>query len=102
QLTCIHIYANSLHDALPIYSPASYHQFMKDQLFDHVDIDPKNTHIPDGTVAKEDIKAYCREYEQKIEDAGGIDLQILGIGTNAQDRKSTRLNSSHVSTSYAV
>lgn len=64
-------------------SPASYHQFMRDQLFEHVDIDPKNIHIPDGTVGKENIKSYCKAYEQKIEDAGGIDLQILGLGTNA-------------------
>lgn len=61
---------------------ASYHRFMQEQLFDHVDIDPANVHIPSGTIAKEQLKEYCREYEQAIQEAGGIDLQILGIGTN--------------------
>src|SRR5262249_51496519 len=45
-------------------------------------INPKNIHIPDGEVKKEDIKARCLEYERKIREAGGIDLQILGIGNN--------------------
>lgn len=62
--------------------PSSYHQFMQEQLFDHIDIAPKNTHIPKGTVLRKDIKEYCQAYEQQIEDAGGIDLQILGIGRN--------------------
>jgi glucosamine-6-phosphate deaminase len=60
----------------------SYQRFMKVNLFNHVDIDPKNTHIPDGEIKKEDIKEHCRQYEKLIEDAGGIDLQILGIGNN--------------------
>lgn len=60
----------------------SYYRFMRQQLFDKVDIDPANCHIPDGTISKDQIKQHCREYEQKIEAAGGIDLQILGIGIN--------------------
>lgn len=64
-------------DALP-----SYHRFMHEQLFDHIDIDPNNIHIPDGTIAKDEARAYCASYEALIEEAGGIDLQILGIGTN--------------------
>ena len=60
----------------------SYNRFMKVQLFDHVDIDPDNIHIPNGETAKEDVKAACMAYEKMIEDAGGIDLQILGIGNN--------------------
>ena len=60
----------------------SYHRFMKVHLFDHIDIDPANVHIPDGTINKEDIREYAAAYEQKIADAGGIDLQILGIGLN--------------------
>lgn len=60
----------------------SYVRFMKEQLFDHVDIDPKNYHIPDGTLAKDQILAHCKEYEKKIESFGGIDLQVLGIGGN--------------------
>ncbi|OSZ80004.1 glucosamine-6-phosphate deaminase [Chitinophagaceae bacterium IBVUCB2] len=60
----------------------SYNRFMKNQLFDHVDINPKNIHIPNGEIKKEDIKEHCRQYEKMIKDAGGIDLQILGIGNN--------------------
>jgi glucosamine-6-phosphate deaminase len=58
----------------------SYHRFMWENLFSHVDIDPANVHVPDGTVPRERVDDYCAEYEQKIEDAGGIDFQILGIG----------------------
>lgn len=60
----------------------SYNRFMKTHLFDHVDIDPTNTHVPDGEVPKDRIKAYAAEYEAMIEKSGGIDLQILGIGNN--------------------
>ena len=55
---------------------------MQRHLFDHIDIDPKNIHIPNGELAKEMVKSHCAEYEKKIEDAGGIDLQVLGIGNN--------------------
>jgi glucosamine-6-phosphate deaminase len=55
---------------------------MRINLFDHIDINPKNIHIPNGETKKEDIKSHCQHYEQMIEDAGGIDLQILGIGNN--------------------
>ena len=58
----------------------SYVLFMKEYLFDHIDIDPANTHVPDGTIDKEEISEYCTAYEEKIKAAGGIDLQILGIG----------------------
>jgi len=60
----------------------SYQRFMKVNLFNHIDIDPKNTHIPNGEIKKENIKEHCRQYEKMIEDAGGIELQILGIGNN--------------------
>lgn len=60
----------------------SFNRFMRVNLFDHIDINPKNIHVPDGEVKKEDIKAHCRKFEQMIEEAGGIDLQILGIGNN--------------------
>jgi glucosamine-6-phosphate deaminase len=60
----------------------SYVRFMKELLFDHVDILPENCHIPDGTLSKEAISNYCHNYESKIEVLGGIDLQILGIGGN--------------------
>ncbi|GJQ04623.1 glucosamine-6-phosphate deaminase [Capnocytophaga canimorsus] len=58
----------------------SYWQFMHKNLFDHVDIDPKNIHIPSGTVQAEEVREYCTEYEKAIEQAGGIDFQLLGIG----------------------
>ncbi|WP_126974461.1 glucosamine-6-phosphate deaminase [Gynurincola endophyticus] len=60
----------------------SYYNFMHKHLFSHVDIAPENIHIPDGEVTKEAIKSACTEYERKIDAAGGIDLQILGIGIN--------------------
>jgi glucosamine-6-phosphate deaminase len=60
----------------------SYHRFMNVHLFDHIDIDKANTHVPDGTIEKNDVRAYAAEYEKKIEMAGGIDYQILGIGIN--------------------
>ena len=60
--------------------PASYRSFMQQQLFDHVDIDPNKTHLPDG-VAK-NLHEQCRAYEQAIVAAGGIDLQLLGIGSD--------------------
>jgi glucosamine-6-phosphate deaminase len=60
----------------------SYNRFMRTNLFDHIDIKPKNIHIPDGEIKKEAIKEHCRLYEKMIKDAGGIDLQILGIGNN--------------------
>jgi len=60
--------------------PESYWRFMREQLFDHIDIPEENIHVPDGTVERQDVFAYCRAYERKIAEAGGIDLQILGIG----------------------
>lgn len=61
-------------------SPQSYVSFMKENLFDHIDIDIANVHIPDGTLDIENIPAFCLEYEKKITELGGLDLQILGIG----------------------
>lgn len=60
----------------------SYWSFMHRHLFNHVDIDPSNIHIPNGSWPKDEIKKYCTEYEGKMEKAGGVDLQILGIGLN--------------------
>ncbi|MFD0991184.1 glucosamine-6-phosphate deaminase [Mariniflexile jejuense] len=60
----------------------SYVRFMKEQLFNHVDILPENYNVPDGTLSKEEIADYCDSYEAKIEALGGFDLQILGIGGN--------------------
>jgi len=61
-------------------SAQSYVTFMYDNLFSHIDIDRQNVHIPDGTLAPEDVAAWCLDYEKKIEALGGLDLQILGIG----------------------
>ncbi|MBC6608319.1 glucosamine-6-phosphate deaminase [Hymenobacter sp. BT188] len=58
----------------------SYVRFMHEYLFDHVDIPAANVHIPDGTVPVEEVVEFCRRYEEQIREAGGIDLQILGIG----------------------
>lgn len=60
--------------------PQSYRRFMQQHLFDHIDIDPARTHVPSGVVPKTEIDAHCAAYEEAIRAAGGIDLQILGIG----------------------
>jgi glucosamine-6-phosphate deaminase len=60
--------------------PASYHGFMQENLFSHVNIPHERIHIPDGLAA--DIPAHCAAYEQAIREAGGIDLQILGLGSD--------------------
>ena len=60
----------------------SYVRFMKEHLFNHVDILPENCNIPDGTLQKDEIAEYCAAYEAKIKAYGGLDLQILGIGGN--------------------
>lgn len=60
--------------------PESYRHFMNEKLFNHVDMDLKNAHIPDGTAA--DPEKAALEYTRMLEDAGQMDLQILGIGHN--------------------
>jgi glucosamine-6-phosphate deaminase len=74
----------NLDEYFPIERSArqSYWSFMHRHLFDHVDIDPANIHIPNGNLTKEQAKQHCAEYEQAIEETGGIDLQVLGIGNN--------------------
>lgn len=61
-------------------NPSSYRYFMNENFFDHINIDKKNTHVPNGNA--KDLKAYAKEYDKRIEEMGGIDIQILGIGTN--------------------
>ena len=65
---------------LPATHPQSYRWFMDENFFRHINIDRRQTHVPDGTAA--DLHAECRAYERKIADAGGIDLQLLGLGRN--------------------
>ncbi len=60
--------------------PESYRRFMQEQLFDHIDIVPENTHVPDGRVERGQVYEWCRRYEEEIRRAGGIDLQVLGVG----------------------
>ncbi len=58
----------------------SYVHFMHEYLFNHINIKPENIHIPDGTLKKDGVAAFCEEYEAKIAQVGGLDVQILGIG----------------------
>lgn len=60
--------------------PQSYRTFMQRNLFDHLNIDHRNTHVPDGRAL--DFDVYCERYERMIRDEGGVDLQVLGIGTD--------------------
>lgn len=55
-------------------------RLLKESLFDHVDINPENIYTPDGSIPKEEILNYCREYEQTMEKVGGIDFLLLGLG----------------------
>lgn len=61
-------------------SPASYFTFMHENLFNFVDIQPENIHLPNGKAAN--LAEECAAYDKRIEEAGGIDLQLLGIGVN--------------------
>jgi glucosamine-6-phosphate deaminase len=58
----------------------SYHRFMRENLFDHVNVAEENIHIPRGDLPREEVDAHCEAYEEAIRRAGGIDFQILGIG----------------------
>ena len=65
---------------LPADHDQSYHYYMHDALFDHVNIDPVRCHVPDGVA--EDLASECAAYDAHIKESGGIDLQLLGIGVN--------------------
>jgi len=65
---------------LPPSHEQSYHYFMWESLFKHINVDPRHVHIPMGMA--ENIEEFCLWYEKKIDQCGGIDLQILGIGAN--------------------
>jgi glucosamine-6-phosphate deaminase len=58
----------------------SYHRFMRENLFNHINVKPENIHIPRGDIPRDDLDDECEAYENAIREAGGIDLQILGIG----------------------
>ncbi len=65
---------------LPPEHDQSYHYFMWENLFKHINIDPGRVHVPHGMA--DDVEEHCRWYEERIKKAGGIDLQVLGIGAN--------------------
>ncbi|MFO0823172.1 MAG: glucosamine-6-phosphate deaminase [Gemmataceae bacterium] len=65
---------------MPRESPHSYFRWMHETLFNHINIPWENIHIPDGTVGADEVDAFCVDYEKKIKAAGGVDIQILGIG----------------------
>jgi glucosamine-6-phosphate deaminase len=65
---------------LPREHPQSYHSFMREHLYDHVDLKPANIHIPDGMAS--DAEAECHRYEEAIRRAGGLDVVVLGLGPN--------------------
>jgi glucosamine-6-phosphate deaminase len=58
----------------------SYHRYMWENLFEHINIRPENAHVPRGDVPREEVEKFCADYEQAIRDHGGIDFQILGVG----------------------
>ena len=66
---------------LPKENDQSYHYFMYKNLFDHININPENIHIPNGMT--DDVDAECDRYDSLIKEAGGVDIQVLGIGNNA-------------------
>ncbi|MBH2004284.1 MAG: glucosamine-6-phosphate deaminase [Sphingobacteriia bacterium] len=84
ELSFKHVISFNLDEYYPIDKDAyqSYWSFMHRHLFNHVDIDPANIHLPNGNAPKEEMRKFCTAYEQAIADAGGLDLQILGIGQN--------------------
>ncbi len=66
--------------SLPTRHPQSYHYFMCENFFKHINIPPQNTHVPSGTTSN--YPAFCQWYEDRIRELGGIDLQVLGIGSD--------------------
>jgi glucosamine-6-phosphate deaminase len=72
---------------IPKTNPNSYYTFMHQHLFGHINIDASNIHIPNGMLGEIDknlevYEAFCESYEREIEESGGIDLQVLGLGRN--------------------
>jgi glucosamine-6-phosphate deaminase len=65
---------------MPRESPHSYFRWMHETFFNHVNVRWENIHIPDGTLTPDEVEGFCAEYERKIKAAGGIDVQVLGIG----------------------
>jgi len=83
QLDCSRVVVFSLDEflGLPPDHVASFHSFFHRHLLDHVNVEPRHVHVMNGA-PQDDPAAYCAVYEETIRDAGGIDLQILGLGLN--------------------
>ncbi|MCY7351493.1 MAG: glucosamine-6-phosphate deaminase [Cytophagaceae bacterium] len=84
RLSFYNVISFNLDEYYPMQPDAlqSYVRFMKEQLFDHVDIPVANYFIPNGTLSPEKVTEFCHEYDRHIDDLGGLDFQILGIGRN--------------------
>ncbi|WP_236624872.1 glucosamine-6-phosphate deaminase [Rhodopirellula sp. SWK7] len=82
RLSFFNVVTFNLDEYYPIKpeSAQSYHRFMSEHFFNHIDIIRSNVHLPKGTVELENVSGYCRDYEELILRSGGIDLQLLGIG----------------------
>ncbi len=65
---------------LPAQHPQSYHYFMYENLFKHINVPKEHVHIPSGTT--KNYRAFCQWYENRIKECGGIDMQVLGIGSD--------------------
>src|SRR5260370_27208942 len=63
--------------------PQSFHYFMRENLFAHINVDPRNIHIPDGTI-RGNYNQYTASYEEAVRNTGGIDLKLLGSGPNCK------------------
>ena len=82
SLSFYNVIAFNLDEYFPIEKDDnnSYHHFMNENLFDHIDIPKENINIPSGDIYEKEIKKFCSSYEKKIDKNGGIDIQLLGIG----------------------
>ena len=82
SLSFYNVIAFNLDEYFPIEKDDnnSYHHFMNENLFDHIDIPKENINIPSGEISEKEIKKFCSSYEKKIDKNGGIDIQLLGIG----------------------
>ncbi len=94
DFSCVTTFNLDEYVGIPASHPGSYFSFMQERLFAHVNIQPASTHLPDGTAR--DVPAHCLAYEKAIARAGGIDLQLLGLGSDGHigfNEPSSSLNS---------
>ncbi|MBV6646063.1 MAG: glucosamine-6-phosphate deaminase [Cyclobacteriaceae bacterium] len=82
SLSFDNVHSFNLDEYYPMQPDAmqSYIRFMREHLFDHIDMPRENIHIPDGTLTPDEARSYCEDYERQISNLGGIDIQLLGIG----------------------